>query len=205
MSDQADLLVMHTLRVKGMANAETLAAITGLDPSQVSGALTTAVVSGHAVVKEGRLGTTYRITPEGKEAAAKLLAESMDPASIAVAEKLDAAFIPLNDDLKALTTDWQMRGGEPNDHTDAAYDGAVIDRLAAVAASISQALPQADGPLGRMARYRDRFDSALARVRAGENAAFARPMADSFHDAWMELHQDLLLSLNRERSAADGH
>jgi hypothetical protein len=203
-SDQSDLLVLHTLRVKGMCAPDAFPGLTGLDPSQVSAALTTAVVSGFATVKEGRM-TVYRLTPDGKEAAAKLLADSMDPASVAAAEKLYEAFIPLNDDLKALTTDWQMRNGEPNDHSDPAYEAAVIGRLAAVASAISDALPQAGDPLGRMALYRTRFDSALARVQAGENAAFARPMADSFHDAWMELHQDLLLSLNRERSAADGH
>jgi hypothetical protein len=48
-----------------------------------------------------------------------------------------------------------------------------------------------------------RLAAALDRVRGGEVAAFARPMADSYHDIWMELHQDLLLSAGRERGAAD--
>ena len=204
MSDESDLLVLHTLRVKGMCTPETLAGLTGLDPTQVGGALTTAVVSGLATIKEGRM-VVYRLTPDGKTAAEKMLREATDPAATAMAEKLYEAFIPLNDELKALTTDWQMRDGEPNDHSDPAYEAAVIDRLAAVAVAISAALPQSSDPLGRMARYRDRFDSAVARVRAGDNAAFARPMADSFHDAWMELHQDLLFTLGRERSSADGH
>jgi hypothetical protein len=39
----------------------------------------------------------------------------------------------------------------------------------------------------------------------GDTAAFARPMSHSYHDVWMELHEDLLLTLGRERDAADGH
>ncbi|MGQ0467407.1 MAG: MarR family transcriptional regulator [Sporichthyaceae bacterium] len=199
-----DLLVMHVLRIKGATPPVALADLTGLDPSAVDAVLATAVVFGHAVAKEGRQ-LTYRLTPEGKEAAAKLLREGTTPEDTAAAQALDKVFLPLNNDLKALTTDWQIRNGEPNDHTDAAYDAAVVARLAAVSDAIGAALPQPGGPLTRMSRYRPRFASALARVQAGELAAFARPMADSFHDAWMELHQDLLLTLDRQRDEADGH
>ena len=55
----------------------------------------------------------------------------------------------------------------------------------------------------RFAAYQVRLTAALDRVRGGDTAAFARPMADSYHDIWMELHQDLLLSAGRERGAAD--
>jgi len=30
-------------------------------------------------------------------------------------------------------------------------------------------------------------------------------MSGSYHDLWMELHQDLMCTLGRERTAADGH
>lgn len=199
-----DLLVLHVLRVKGATPPATLTELTGLDPSAVNAVLTTAVVFGHAVAKEGRQ-LTYRLTPEGKEAAAKLLREGTTPEDTAVADAVYEAFLPLNTELKALTTDWQLRDGEPNDHLDPTYDAAVVVRLAAVSDAIGAALPSADGPLARIARYRPRFASALARVQAGELAAFARPLADSFHDAWMELHQDLLLTLDRQRDASDGH
>jgi hypothetical protein len=57
--------------------------------------------------------------------------------------------------------------------------------------------------LPRSAAYQNRLTAALDRVRGGNTAAFARPMADSYHDIWMELHQDLLLSAGRDRGAAD--
>jgi hypothetical protein len=30
-------------------------------------------------------------------------------------------------------------------------------------------------------------------------------MSASYHDVWMELHEDFLLTLGRDREAADGH
>jgi hypothetical protein len=195
-----ELAVLHVLRVRGATDPGALPALTGLDETGVEDVVGKAVVAGHAVVREGRT-RTVRLTPEGKGHAAALLREEATPEGTAVTEAVYAAFLPLNTELKQLTTAWQIRAGQPNDHADAEYDAAVIDRLAAVEAGIAGALP-ADSPLGR---YGPRFAAALARVRAGELAAFARPMADSFHDAWMELHQDLLLTLDRERGTDDGH
>lgn len=56
-----------------------------------------------------------------------------DEGARAQAERLYAAFVPLNSELKELTSTWQLRDGEPNDHSpNAAYAAAVIGRLAAV-------------------------------------------------------------------------
>jgi hypothetical protein len=195
-----ELAVLHVLRVRGATEPAVLPSLTGLDAPTVEDLVGKAVAAGHAAVREGRT-RTVRLTPEGKEHAAALLRAEATPESTAAAEVLYASFLPLNTELKELTTAWQMRDGQPNDHTDAEYDATVIDRLAVVEAGIADALP-AETPLGR---YGARFAGALARVRAGDLAAFARPMADSFHDAWMELHQDLLLTLDRERGADDGH
>ncbi|HEX3611479.1 MAG TPA: AMP-binding protein [Sporichthyaceae bacterium] len=200
MTRGAELGVLHVLRVRGATDPAALPRLTGLDGPAVEDVVGKAVAAGHALLREGR-GVTLRLTPEGKEHAAALLRAEATPESTAAVEAVYMDFLPLNTELKELTTAWQMRDGEPNDHTDADYDATVIERLAAVDAGIAAALAT-ESPLSR---YRPRFAAALTRVRAGELAAFARPMADSFHDAWMELHQDLLFTLDRERSAADGH
>jgi hypothetical protein len=54
-------------------------------------------------------------------------------------------------------------------------------------------------------RYVSRLRAALDRLRAGALDALTKPLSGSYHDVWMELHQDLLLALGRTRSAADGH
>lgn len=200
-----ELLVLHLLRIKRLAPAQTLARTTGLPEEEVRQVADQAVAAGLAVVKEGRIGG-YKLTPEGTARAAELLgADVAAPGRVAALEQVYQAFLPLNERLKEVTTAWQLRDGEPNDHTDAGYDARVVDDLAEVSDRAGAVLRQAGAELARMAVYADRFDAAVARVRAGEHAAFARPLADSFHDAWMELHADLLASLGRERSAADGH
>ena len=59
--------------------------------------------------------------------------------------------------------------------------------------------------LPRFASYALRLTRALERFKGGDGAALARPLSGSYHDVWMELHQDLLLSLAKERGDSDGH
>ena len=71
--------------------------------------------------------------------------------------------------------------------------------------------PEADGVVqpicaelaGRLARfdgYGRRFSESLGRVVAGEVEWFTRPMIDSYHTVWFELHEDLLATLGIERA-----
>lgn len=55
----------------------------------------------------------------------------------------------------------------------------------------------------RFANYKARFTRALTRLHEGDASAFARPMSDSYHDVWMELHEDFISSLGHERTEAD--
>ncbi len=59
------------------------------------------------------------------------------------------------------------------------------------------------GTLPRMARYNDRLASAAERVGNGEIKQFTGVMCESFHDIWMELHEDLIV-LQRIDRAAEG-
>lgn len=200
-----EMLVLHFVKLKHLAPAPALAAMTGLPEDEVRTLADAAVAAGLATVREGRV-SGYRLTPEGAARAADLLvADVADPARTAALEEVYTAFLPLNDRLKVVTTAWQLRDGQPNDHSDAGYDAAVVDDLAAISEGIGTVLDAAADRLARLGVYSGRFHAAVQRVRAGEHAAFARPMAQSFHDAWMELHADLLASLHRERSEADGH
>ncbi len=44
---------------------------------------------------------------------------------------------------------------------------------------------------------------ALDAFRGGDDDALAKPLSGSYHDVWMELHEDLLATLGRERTDAD--
>ena len=112
------------------------------------------------------------------------------------------SFGPLNREVLRLCTDWQVRpGGALNDHTDAAYDWSVIDRLTAVDQRAGPLLRRLGETVPHFAPYGDRLRSARQRVVDGEHDWFTSPRVDSYHTVWMELHEDLLaaLGLARER------
>ena len=110
------------------------------------------------------------------------------------------AFLPANARLKEVTTAWQMRDGEPNDHTDAAYDATVIATLGEIDVAIGPVCTRLASALDRFGRYGRLLGEALARVRAGDGDWFTRPTVASYHTVWFELHEDLLATLNLDRA-----
>ena len=92
-----------------------------------------------------------------------------------------------------------------NDHADARYDREIVDRLTSHDRQCEPMFDDLSAGLSRFRDYQERLDAALDRLAAGDAAAFATPMSASYHCVWMELHQDLLLTLGRERDDADGH
>lgn len=203
------LLVLHALRLSGFMSVERLAGRTDLTEDQVTQVLAEAATTEEVKERTGRI-SGWMLTGAGREAHAALLAEELAASGArADLERLDERFVALNEPFKALCTRWQIKGevetGTPNDHTDAAYDGAVIADLRVAHPGVLALSGELAAVLPRYGRYGRDFDAALLRLEAGETKAFAAPMSDSYHDVWMELHQDLLSTLARERSAADGH
>jgi pyruvate,orthophosphate dikinase len=41
------------------------------------------------------------------------------------------------------------------------------------------------------------------RVEAGERDWFTKPLIDSYHTVWFELHEDLLSTLGKERASEE--
>lgn len=200
------LLVLHALRLSGFVAADSLAKRTGVDPATVCDLLEQARGDGYVVERTGRI-SGWILTPDGRAAHGRLLADELaERGCRAEVEAANQAFLALNEPFKELCTAWQLRpGGSPNDHSDPAYDAAVVADLealhpqgVAITTGLSALLP-------RFARYERDFTAALDRLRSGDTRALAAPLSGSYHDHWMELHQDLLSTLGRERSSADGH
>ena len=119
---------------------------------------------------------------------------------------VDAAyrnFLEQNRALLQLCTDWQLRGdpGEntPNDHLDAAYDAGVIARLVEIDAAIQPVGARLAEALERFGGYGERLAHAVEQVQAGEKDWFTKPIIDSYHTVWFELHENLLATLGIER------
>ena len=55
--------------------------------------------------------------------------------------------------------------------------------------------------LERFATYGDRFTYALKLVLDGEVDWFTKPMIESYHTVWFELHENLLSTLGIDRAS----
>jgi hypothetical protein len=206
-SDADRHAVLHTLVVKGFASAEAIGHATGIAPGRIVQVLAELRDEGFATLREGRL-TGWSPTPAARERHRELVAGPLAPVDGEHALSWYEQFRGINADLKQLCTDWQVRTAAdgslvPNDHADAGYDRIVLERLHALDARIGTVCADITHSLPRISRYRDRLADALAAIEAGDRERFTKPLSESYHDIWMELHQDLLLTLGLERTAAD--
>ncbi|QAY62284.1 histidine phosphatase family protein [Xylanimonas allomyrinae] len=201
------LHVTHALRVLGLATPQSVSRLTGLPVEDVADALTAAERDTLVQARTGRL-TGWALTPEGRRWHARALAEELERSGRrAEVEHAYEAFVALNQPFKQICTSWQLKDGaaEPNDHSDAAYDQSVLDRLEPVHRAALELTRRLADALPRFGWYPSAFSDARDRLRGGDRRALSAPLSESYHDLWMALHQDLLSTLGRERSAKDGH
>ncbi len=191
-----EAVVLHTLRVRGFVTADGFVATLGEHPSTILGGLVDAGLVRHVEARD-----MYGLLPIGKDRHAELL-DSIAPRDIAAALHPGyERFLGLNDRFKQLCTDWQVRDGQPNDHADDAYDRRCTDNLAALASDAGPVIAEMAAVMPRLARYGDRLGTAAACVAAGESKRFTGVMCESFHDIWMEFHEDLIVVQRIDRVA----
>lgn len=190
----------HALRIKGFAKVDVIAEVADLPVSLVEEHLGDLQNREWAMFREAR--QLWQLTPVGREEHKTALVA--DVGHLHIAELLHdsyEAFLGVNERFKALCGDWQLRDGAPNDHSDSAYDQAVVARLVDLN---TEAMPIVDvmgEVLARLAPYTPRLASTCQRVVAGETNMFTGVMCGSYHDVWMELHEDLILTQGIDRSA----
>jgi hypothetical protein len=194
----ARFLTHHALRIKGFALSSAVAEVADRPLTIVEQNLSMMQAEGHANFRE--LKSLWQITPEGREVHISLLAADLEGVRLAALGDLYGHFLEYNASVKHLCTDWQLRDGEPNDHTDATYDAHVLDRLVALHERVVPVIDAMAGVVGRLAPYGRRLDVAQSAVRAGDLGKFTGVMCGSYHDVWMELHEDLILTQGIDRS-----
>jgi hypothetical protein len=193
-------VVTHALRVKQVATVSELATLTSMTPETVEGHLAALADVGDASFRERH--QLWQLTPLGATRHADWLAdEAAQGPGVDLVRKAYNDFLPLNMALKEQCGRWQLRHGKPNDHRDTAYDGSVIERLGEIDDRTGDVLAAMSAALPRLGGYRPRLATALTRVRQGESNAFTGVLCDSYHDIWMELHQDLIITLGIDRRA----
>ena len=202
-----ELLVLHAVRVKGMADTAAVAERFALDRVLVEDLLLDyeafgwvsrvhlADVDGWALRAAGRIENERRLAAE--------LDQTGTRSEIIAAHE---AFLGLNSRFLAAVTSWQVRPipTDPlaaNDHSDAFWDKQVLDDLHVLARGLRPVGEHLTATLERFAGYPERYAVALDRVDRGERFWVAQPKIDSCHTVWMELHEDLLATLGLERGS----
>lgn len=199
-----ELAVLQGVRLKGRVSRADLAATLGAAPGEIEPVIEQLTAAG--LLTEG---ATLQITRSGGNRLAALLTaerEGIDADSMLAAYN---DFRAVNADFKRLATDWQLKGGPdgvPNSHDDAEYDAAVLARLDEVHARTMPIIEAAAEQVPRLDAYAAKLAAALGKVKAGETAWLTRPLIDSYHTVWFELHEELIVAvgLTREEAARSG-
>jgi hypothetical protein len=201
------LVVVTSVRLKGFADVGPVVEASGLDAATVADILADLGTQDLARHREGRV-SGWTLTPAGRALHAELVAAEL--AAAGCAPDVEAAyrdFLGLNPRLLATASAWQLRqdNGQAvaNDHTDREHDARVIGDLRALHDETTPLVNRLGALLDRFGRYEDRLSAAVARVEAGDHDWFTKPLIDSYHTVWFELHEDLLSTLGKERASEE--
>lgn len=204
MEHDRELRIIHALRLKGFADTPVVAEAACVGVDDATKVLEALAVAEHARYRDGPM-TGWTLLPAGRACGESLLAEQLDRAGHRdVVANAYQQFLALNQQFLKLCTDWQVRdiGDESviNDHGDTDYDCAVVCRLAETDRAVQPICADLASLFPRFGSYGPRFGEALSKVEAGHIEWFTKPVIDSYHTIWFELHEDLLASLGIARS-----
>lgn len=191
--------VIRSMYIKGFVMPALLAPAVLADEAAVRQVLDAMVAEGLVAPK----GPMFQLTEAGKARGAALAEQDREHWGVDNATRALDQFLDFDHRMKEVVTAWQLRtvGGQQvmNDHTDAAYDGAVLADFARLHADAAAWLAPIPAALPRIADYVARLAHAAERVAAGEHTYIASPRLDSYHSIWFELHEDLIRLAGRTR------
>ena len=199
-----ELPILQTLRLKGRAAAKDIATAAGTTEADVEKVLND-LSAEEKVQPAGRLGV--KLTDTGRARLTALLAEERGSADQKLLAECYEEFCTLNSRFKALVSKWQMVDDDtPNEHDDPDYDAQIVSELQEIHPEIREVLTTVSTQLPRLAQYDDRLDQALVKVVNGDRAWISKPLVDSYHTVWFELHEELIgaSGLSRVDEAAAG-
>jgi hypothetical protein len=179
-------LLLHEVRLRGVFEVD-------------GGAVVSTLVDSGLASQSSR---GVRLTPAGRDAHAVWARVEPGGDLEATVERAYRRFLTINTELLRLCSDWQVRpGGMPNDHKDPEYDWAIFDRLSSIDDRVGPLVSSVARVVDRFGTYRERLRTARRLVDDGDPEWLTSPRIDSYHTVWMQLHEDLLLALGKERAS----
>ncbi len=197
-----EVKVLQAIRLKGRVSPDDLAAT--VDDNRAAIDETVAHLTDSGLVLANK---TLRVSQEGRARLEELLAAERQAADAGAIAAAYHEFRRVNADFKECVTDWQLKDGEPNPHDDPDYDAGVLTRLGDIHQRVIPIIATVAGQIPRLSAYATKLDAAHAKVQRGETMWLTRPMIDSYHTVWFELHEELIgaAGLTREGEAKAGH
>jgi len=201
------LVVVICVRLKGFADVGPIVDACALDAVVVEDLLNELGTQDLARHRQGRV-SGWTLTPAGRALHAELVGAELAAAGCeADVEAAYREFLALNPRLLTTASAWQLRQEDGqavvNDHTDPAHDARVLADLRALHTDAAPLVALLGSLLERFGRYGTRLATAVDRVEAGDHDWFTKPLIDSYHTVWFELHEDLLSTLGKERASEE--
>jgi hypothetical protein len=207
MSHRSDprLLVLHGLRLKGVAGPDSVASATGLATADVMALLDELAALGLVERREGLLAG-WTLTPAGRRGARPPGGRRAHPRRRpSTVEDGYHGFLRLNPGVLDACSRWQVRDVNGrmvrNDHGDSRYDDAVVRDLSTALRNVRPVGARLAEVLERFEPYAPQLEQAMEKVRSGDGDYVAKPVIPSFHTVWFEMHEDLLVTLGLDRSS----
>jgi hypothetical protein len=207
MSHRSDprLLVLHGLRLKGVAGPDSVASATGLATADVMALLDELAALGLVERREGLL-SGWTLTPAGRQEHDRLVADELTLVGArSTVEDGYHGFLRLNPGVLDACSRWQVRDVNGrmvrNDHGDSRYDDAVVRDLSTALRNVRPVGARLAEVLERFEPYAPQLEQAMEKVRSGDGDYVAKPVIPSFHTVWFEMHEDLLVTLGLDRSS----
>ncbi len=173
----AEFDVLHAIRVGGM-HAET--------PTNAD------ELSGRGLIFITPVGCM--LTDEGQRVHGELLEAHRATIDLDAVAALYERFLAVNNPTKSKCAEWQRLG---DDDEDARF--AIASDLQDILERVSTTIDRTSTYLPRFGGYPPRLRTALDRVLEGQNEFLTSPKVASFHNVWMECHEDYLLTLGISR------
>lgn len=192
----SELTVLQTVRLKGRVSPAELAATLGADLAEIARTVRQLTESGLLVGD-----AVLQLSRDGRARLDELLATERSDVDTSALLAAYERFRVVNADFKKAVTDWQLKDGDPNTHQDAEYDAGVLARIDAIHQRVVPIIAAAAAQLPRLSAYSAKLQRALDRVKAGDIAWLSRPLIDSYHTVWFELHEELIGAAGLTRAA----
>ncbi|GAC1377197.1 MAG: hypothetical protein NVS2B12_30570 [Ktedonobacteraceae bacterium] len=198
--------LLVSLKIKGYAKPDALSSALCLSKQDIE--LLLVRLTDERLIEQAKPG--FKLTAEGQKAVQGIMTDERNRIKASVVQRLYERFDDINKRFKVLVVAWQMRSSDGrsvlNDHSDAAYDQALLTELDSINAEIALLVNELIPGIPRFVCYIARFQEALRRLHNGELRYMAAPLIDSYHTVWFELHEDLIFLANttRAQEAAQG-